>query len=254
MCWAMFYALEKDNGVPQLKLKKSNSLSLEDCDKGIFSIGVESTHYSRFTHEFVELKAQTLDFASWTVEHISLAVTSILQAYGLWNYTMPDGIGGLFTGLYSNKDGVRWQPTLAYVLFEVNFDSLHNLSDEPEGILPSNLFTNPTFVFVTEKENLIYVSSPKPNYSGFLFRSYELRDEEYVQSWFSKYSDELIDKFLRIDAEYFIFISINTKVISMFYKDELLRRNVRLEKEEQLTIRFDFSTLQWSGFLWESYS
>ncbi|MBX0335547.1 hypothetical protein K3G39_20135 [Pontibacter sp. HSC-14F20] len=228
----------RDGFTPILKIKESYSLSLQLVSNITF-IGIGSTHHKQFSSDFKDLKKQTCNFKSWTVEQLSLVITSILQAYGIWNYTLHEGVGGVFTGLYMHENGISWQPTIGYIVFDVNLTSLSQLSDVPQAVLPSNLFTNPTYIFVSEEENAFYVASPKPNYTGFLFRSIEMKDVIYLDNWYNKYADELLNRYLNFEVDFLVFISSNTRVISIFTKNEIQKRNIALEFEEQLILKFN---------------
>jgi len=71
-----------DNDIPVLYKKSTNSIELENCSNDISCIGVEGKHFNLFKRNFNELKSQTSNFESWNPKKISVAVNSILQAYG----------------------------------------------------------------------------------------------------------------------------------------------------------------------------
>ncbi|MFD2035169.1 hypothetical protein ACFSKL_10225 [Belliella marina] len=166
-----------ENNMPVLCKKHSNSIELEVCSNEFSYIGKEGTHFTLFQNNFTELKSQTANFDSWDPKEISVTVNSMLQAYGVWNYTLEEGIGGAFTSLYLDKQRVSWQPSLSYIIFDININSLKAISSNPDMALPNNLFSNSKYIFTDQREGAFYISSPKPNYTGFLFRQLDKKKE-----------------------------------------------------------------------------
>ncbi|WP_439185883.1 hypothetical protein [Carboxylicivirga taeanensis] len=231
-----------ENDKPVFCKKHSNSTKLENCSSEFSYIGMEGTHFSLFQNNFVELKYQTNDFDSWEPKKISVTVNSILQAYGTWNYTLEEGVGGAFTSLYLDNERAFWQPSLGYVLFDINFKSLKAISSNAEMVLPNNLFINSKYIFTDQREGAFYISSPKPNFTGFLFRELDSKKGNFIKEWFDKYEEELIKQFTNLEIEYVVFICTNTKVVTIFEKEELKKQRIQINYGENLKLRYEIQS------------
>lgn len=228
-----------ENDIPIFCKKHSESIELEDCSNGFSYIGVKGKHFTLFQDNFTELKSQTINFNLWESKKISVTVNSMLQAYGTWNYTLEKGVGGAFTSLYLNNQCASWQPSLSYILFDIDFNSLNAISSNPDMVLPNNLFTNSKYIFTDQREGAFYFSSPKPNFTGFLFRQLDSKKGNFMQNWFDKYEEELINQFINLEIEYVIFICTNTRVVSIFEKEELSKKRIQIQYGEKLKLKYE---------------
>ena len=230
-----------ENNTPVLFKKYANSLELEKCLDEFSYVGIKGKHLNLFQNNFSELKKQTLNFNSWHPKKISVAVTSILQAYGTWNYTLDEGVGGAFTSIYLGKERMTWQPSISYILFDINIKSAESISSNPEMVLPNNLFSNSKYIFTDHREGAFYISSPSPNFTGFLFRQLDLKKDSFIQNWFDKYEEELINQFISLEMDYVIFICTNTKVVTIFEKEELSKRKIHIQYAKILKIKYEIT-------------
>lgn len=228
-----------NDNVPFLFKKPNNSKELEQCNSDFTNIGVQGKHFSLFRNNFIELKAETSNFESWSPQKISVAVLSILQAYGTWNYTLDEGVGGAFTSFNLNSEKICWQPSLGYILFDLNMKAYQDIPTNPEMALPNNLFSNSRYIFLDQREGAFYINSPKPNFTGFLFRQLDSKKGQYIQNWFEHYEDEVISQFENLKIEYVVFICTNTKVVTIFEKEELIQKKIKIEYGEKLKIKYD---------------
>lgn len=231
-----------DNDSPILRRKNISSIELEYCTNDFSYVGVAGRHLDLFQRNFNELKSQTSDFESWEPKKISAVINSILQAYGTWNYTLEEGVGGAFTSMYLDKHEVSWQPSLGYVLFDINHESLKSISSNPEMVLPNNLFANSKYIFIDQREGTFYISSPSPNFTGFLFRQLDTKKENFINNWFEKYEQELISQFINLEIEYIVFICTNTRVVTLFEKIELNKMKIQIQYGEKLKLKYEINT------------
>lgn len=226
---------------PIMYKKYANSIELENCLSEYSYIGSEGMHFTLFQNNFNELKTQTSNFDSLKPDKISVAVLSILQAYGTWNYTMEEGVGGAFTSIYLDKERMTWQPSLGYILFDINLNSYNLISSNPKMALPNNLFSNSKFVFIDQREGTFYISSPSPNFTGFLFRQLDSKKDSFIQNWFDKYEEELKNQFINLKMDFIVFICTNMKVVTIFERYELEKRRIQIQYGKKLKLKYEIT-------------
>jgi len=144
--------------------------------------------------------------------------------------------------LYLNKECASWQPSLGYILFDINHNSLKSITSNPEMILPNNLFSNSKFIFTDQREGAFYISSPSPNFTGFLFRQLDSKKKSYIQNWFDKHEEELVNQFINLEIKYVIFICTNTRVVTIFEKEELTSKRIQIKYGEKLKLKYEITS------------
>lgn len=111
----------------------------EDKPK-IYVIDNEKPPYIKVTDKFISFGTASEDLRSYTLsfynsfnesreneransladEMMLLRMIALLQSYGTHNYTINNGIGGAYSGLYVTKNGIHWQPDIYYMIHGEN--------------------------------------------------------------------------------------------------------------------------------------
>ncbi|MFD2035170.1 hypothetical protein ACFSKL_10230 [Belliella marina] len=60
-----------------------------------------------------------------------------------------------------------------------------------------------------------------------------------MKNWFYKYEEELIRQFINIEIEYVIFICTNTKVVTIFEKEELSKKRIQIQYGKMLKLKYE---------------
>ena len=94
--------------------KRANEVFEHDTFTQLGSIkGVYPTLTEEIVKCFIERKLPG--------KHMLIAVTAILQSYGIFDKLMNVGVGGVFFGLSINYSGIHWQPDTSYILYSPDF-------------------------------------------------------------------------------------------------------------------------------------
>ena len=94
--------------------RRADGISEHDVFTQLGSIkGLYRGLTKRITELFLEKRLPRKDML--------IAVTALLQSYGIFDVLMNMGVGGVFFGLSINSSGVYWQPDTSYILYTPNF-------------------------------------------------------------------------------------------------------------------------------------
>lgn len=76
-----------------------------------------NTIFSTITDKFIKLFKK----GNLSDENYLIAVNSIIQSYGINNYLLEHGVGGIVVGFQISKDGVRWQKDTSCIIYNPKF-------------------------------------------------------------------------------------------------------------------------------------
>lgn len=165
--------------------KRANKVFEHDTFTQLGSIkGVYPTLTEKIVKCFIERKLPG--------KCMQIAVTAILQSYGILDILMNMGVGGVFFGLSINSSGIHWQPDTSYVLYSPDFSDQDSITViARDGILAvrssvidfNKLFANNVNSPLCRPEDL---NAMKPKLTEFFYTG---RSDFYV--WLSK-KDRLI--------------------------------------------------------------
>jgi len=108
-----------------IKNKRTKFVELED---GLVLTGSPTKELIEYTNKFYSVFMEDylkVPLGSVTDEELLVKMISLLQSFGIHNYTIENGIGGAYTGISVKSSGVEYQPDLCYLISGENpaFDS-----------------------------------------------------------------------------------------------------------------------------------
>lgn len=141
-----------------------------------------------------------------------IMVNSANQGMILVENLIEHGIGGFFTGLYINENGVFWQKDTAYVTFNINEE--HFFSNQQD---PNLIYQDSAIIKLLIRDDRVALGSPylqrghqQQVYKNYLRRtaaseerSFELRSDI---AWYQKWRDEVTEKFTNLTFDYYCFL------------------------------------------------
>lgn len=130
-----------------------------------------------------------------------LKILALTQSYGVNNYTIEDGLGGAYSGLYITKECLKWQPDICYSIQWID------PSLRPPIITAVFIRDNNEYIINTNTHNIVLSNSEK--------------DEKKLRDSFST----VIDSFDSGVFEYFIFINKYWHVATIIHMNRKLQHD-----------------------------
>jgi hypothetical protein len=105
----------------------------------LVQIGSADRERRQITERFLNFLGQ---IPQLTPVQSMVAMTALCQSYGVYDYTLPRGIGGAFTAISTGPDGIQWQPNTMYIFYRP--EDLSGSIKSQSAAAPSNLQGGPT--------------------------------------------------------------------------------------------------------------
>lgn len=210
--------------------------------------GTIDSKFIRYTQEFYN-ESKNIQH---TDEQILVSMCSVIQSYKYVNPTIPNGVGGLISGIRVDKLGASWQKDIAYIPIQYNGSMLNTTQ-------LSDLFGKAEIISVIIRDDLVFISNPYTHwrFSRMPFggcQPKKVTESEkwnesrlaWTNNWYQSVN-QIIDTFT---YDYYVFISKTLPiVISVFSKDFLAKKQIFIYNQEKQVLMFNSESLK--GFLLE---
>jgi len=198
--------------------KGENRLFKYDKEYGEINEEKDPAQIGSLTSDYMD---QTLEFCSNAIEEEDrindddalVLVNSTHQNLMIVQNSMQFDVGGLFTGLYINNDGVTWQKDTFYIDYNVD---LSVLNEEKSNL--QDVFTPSSHIHLLVRQNCASFSSGfqnKTDKSAHLFKCWIYRKTDILPDyiiderikWDKECSDEVYEKFECPDPKFIVLFS-----------------------------------------------
>ncbi|MFA8451885.1 MAG: hypothetical protein ACEPOW_14415 [Bacteroidales bacterium] len=239
--------LDADNK-PLLKIKDSHSKKLMNCE-AFGSIGCEKTHHKNFWKDYQELRNNPT-YKNCTLSKKMITCTSILQGYSLFDDILSEGVGGIFTSISLSQKKIQWQPSVGFITFSTK-QELHSNLECISKINLGAIYEDSKYIFIAEKNNAFYIASPKPAFTGALFNNLNYKCQDDKIKWYEDNIDIIFENYTNLNVNFFVLVSRNNRVISIFEKKELQNRLIELQFGEKIKFKANATTEDDINFLFK---
>ncbi|SFT71083.1 hypothetical protein SAMN04489724_1746 [Algoriphagus locisalis] len=163
-----------------------------------------------------------IEVKGWSDEQILASIIAVTQSYGVQEEIIRQGVGGFFSGIRINKNGVTWQPDIMFVPFsyngeEINSNQLAEIFGEAKRVLiqvrESVLFSCSPFI-----EDIKHARRPFGNFQPPQIIGSE---EWYIErlAWSVKWGSEVNRNCDEHKAEYYIFYNTEKPIVGMIFDE-----------------------------------
>ena len=133
-------------------------------------LGSPSNRFKEFVHQVI---SEVLHDRLPTDAQLVCALAAC-QSLTVHEYLMAEGAGGAFTGLIAERNGVRWQPDLAYIL--LNPSDVRRIDQPPVPSRETNLIS------CVVRDDVLFVASPHSRGTiAFLSPTTDTADAEMIE-------------------------------------------------------------------------
>ncbi|MBI2095289.1 MAG: hypothetical protein HYT89_03885 [Candidatus Omnitrophica bacterium] len=175
------------------------------------NIGSLDSRHSGITQKIVNtfLQKKLVD------QHMLVAVTSLLQSYGIFSNLMQGSVGGVFIGISLGTSGVKWQEDTLYVLYD-----------------PPNFFP----IMVAVRQNILCVKSAVTK-DVRTFSNY-LNSPNFISSEdFSLLKKKTEDFFCSGRAFFYVFLSLKDRIITVVKTNNIDNKYFRIVPDGKGTFK-----------------
>jgi hypothetical protein len=160
---------------------------------------------------------------NWNDDKILASIIAVVQSFCFQGNIISFGVGGFFSGIRIDQNGVTWQPDLAFIPFsyngkELRTNQLSEIFGEAKIIMTqvrdSILFSGSTFIEDPKK-----VTRPFSNFQlENIFNTEILKKERF--DWVEKWGSELNQNWEARKADYYIFYNTEKPIVALVYPNE----------------------------------
>jgi hypothetical protein len=186
----------------------------------------------------------------WSEDQILASIISVAQSFCFQQNIISQGVGGFFSGIRVNKDGVNWQKDLAFIPFAYN-------GKEPETNQLAEIFGEARPVMTQVRESILFscssiiddVKKARKDFSNFYpEKGVDLQFLKKQKSeWEAKWKISLNKNCDVLNAEFFIFYNIQKPIVAVVYS-----RNTKPFEIEDDKIKFKYLNI--NSFINEVFS
>jgi hypothetical protein len=211
----------------------------------------EVVHSGSISSEF---RLQTEDFFSqietneWSDDQLLTSIIAVAQSFCFQKSIISQGVGGFFSGIRINEEGVCWQKDLAFIPFahngkELKKNQLSEIFGQAKMIVTqvrdSILFSGSSFIEDPKK-----ATRPFSNFQPDEVISNETWYNERL-AWAEKWGREIDQNWEERKADYYIFYNTEKPIVAMVYSRksmpfEISKNSLKLKAEmlEQFQLLF----------------
>ena len=162
-------------------------------------VGSLASYYPALTENLVNLFV----IRKLADEHMLVAVSGVLQSYGIFDQLMRMHVGGAFFGISIDASGIHWQNDTSYVIY--NF--------EPQVL---------NFITAIERENSLFVNS---TFTQDIRAFSNTINAPYVQDNIDRFKIEVKELFDSGKSVFYVFVSNKDRLITVLKTDNKLDTN-----------------------------
>ncbi len=156
---------------------KPRLAAFNENEDGKIHWNTESAHIGSISDGFIELTEKCISGIRSTPDvppRRLVQTLALVQSYGIHRYLLEEGVGGCFSGLYVDQQGIHWQPDTLYLVTNPDLDQA--------GLVGSFARRNVLCLFSSLCEaGKIVFASPELNESGELLRQRYTAIERQVE-------------------------------------------------------------------------
>jgi hypothetical protein len=174
---------------------------------------------SSFENQTEEFFSQ-IETKQWNEDQILTSIIAVTQSFCYQGNIIKRGVGGFFSGIRINKDGVNWQSDLAFIPFSYNGKDI-------ETNKLSEIFGDAKIAMTQVRDSILYAHSPFQNDARKARRPFaNFESIEIIQStnwfddrlaWGAKWGKEVNRNCDYSLADYYIFYNTEKPIVALIY-------------------------------------